>query len=131
MDLGLRGKSAVVTGGSRGIGLAIAKGFAAEGVDVSICARSSKPLAEAVAALKDYGVVVHSSVCDVSDSTALHDHIHAAKDTFGKLNILVNNPAGFGRSDDEKGWKVSIDVDLMASVRACWAAVQLWPAGCG
>ena len=125
MDLGLKGKSAIVTGGSRGIGLAIAKGFAQEGVNVSICARSEGPLSVAATSLKGYGNFVHSMTCDVSDPNALHDYIEAAHNALGGLNILVNNPSGFGRTDDEAGWKTSIDIDLMASVRGCWSAVPL------
>jgi 3-oxoacyl-[acyl-carrier protein] reductase len=56
---------------------------------------------------------------------ALHDYIQAAHHALGGLNVLVNNPSGFGRTDDEAGWKISIDIDLMASVRGCWSAVPL------
>ena len=73
MDLGLTGKSAIITGGSRGIGLAIAKAFAQEGANVSICARSEGPLSSARASLNTYGTTVHSLPCDVSDPVALHD----------------------------------------------------------
>ncbi len=125
MDLGLKNKNAIVTGGSRGIGLAIAKGFAQEGANVSICARSEGPLSVAATSLKGYGNFVHSMTCDVSDPNALHDYIEAAHNALGGLNILVNNPSGFGRTDDEAGWKTSIDIDLMASVRGCWSAVPL------
>jgi len=63
--------------------------------------------------------------CDVSDPIALHDYIETAHNVLGGLDILVNNPSGFGRTDDEAGWKMSIDIDLMASVRGCWSAVPL------
>ena len=125
MDLGLKNKNAIVTGGSRGIGLAIAKGFAQEGANVSICARSEGPLSAATISLKSYGNFVHSMTCDVSDPIALHDYIETAHNVLGGLDILVNNPSGFGRTDDEAGWKMSIDIDLMASVRGCWSAVPL------
>ena len=78
MDLGLKNKNAIVTGGSRGIGLAIAKGFAQEGANVSICARSEGPLSVATTSLKGYGNFVHSMTCDVSAPIALHD-IKSAK----------------------------------------------------
>ena len=125
MDLGLKNKNVIVTGGSRGIGLAIAKGFAQEGANVSICARSEGPLSVATTSLKSYGNFVHSMTCDVSDPIALHDYIETAHNVLGGLDILVNNPSGFGRTDDEAGWKMSIDIDLMASVRGCWSAVPL------
>jgi 3-oxoacyl-[acyl-carrier protein] reductase len=125
MDLELVGKNVIVTGGSRGIGFAISRAFAQEGANVSICARSTNPLTAAHTALKNYGTTVHSMVCDVSDPMALDDYVHAAHETLGGLNVLVNNPSGFGKTDDEAGWKLSIDIDLMASVRGCWSAVPL------
>ena len=125
MDLELVGKNVIVTGGSRGIGFAIAKAFAQEGANVSICARSTNPLTAAETALKEYGTTVHSTICDVSDPVALDDYVHAAHEALGGLNVLVNNPSGFGKTDDEAGWKLSIDIDLMASVRGCWSAAPL------
>ena len=125
MDLGLVGTNVIVTGGSRGIGFAIAKAFAQEGANVSICARSTNPLTAAETALKEHGTTVHSMVCDVSDPVVLDDYVHAAHEALGGLNVLVNNPSGFGKTDDEAGWKLSIDIDLMASVRGCWSAVPL------
>ena len=71
MDLGLKGKRAVVTGGSKGIGRAIAESFAAEGADVSICARNADEVAAAVAALKAKGVKAFGSALDVADGPAL------------------------------------------------------------
>jgi len=125
MDLGLAGKNVIVTGGSRGIGFAIAKTFAQEGANVSICARSTNSLTVAATTLKEYGTTIHSMVCDVSDPVALDDYVHTAHKALGGLTVLVNNPSGFGRTDDEAGWKLSIDIDLMASVRGCWSAAPL------
>lgn len=67
MDLGLKGKKAMVTGGSRGIGRAIANRLAMEGADVAICARNGNEVAEAVAALQGMGVQATGSAVDVSD----------------------------------------------------------------
>ena len=107
MDLKLAGKNVIVTGGSRGIGFAIAKAFAEEGANVSICARSTDSLTAAETALKEYGTNVHSTICDVSDPVALDDFVHAAHETLGGLNVLVNNPSGFGKTDDEAGYEAT------------------------
>ena len=96
MDLELAGKNVIVTGGSRGIGFAIAKAFAEEGANVSICARSTNPLMAAETVLKEYGTTVHSTICDVSDPIALDNFVHLAHEALGGLNVLVNNPSGFG-----------------------------------
>ena len=124
MDLKLKGKRVIVTGGSRGIGLAIAEEFAKEGAAVSICARGQQALDEACKLIETAGGrEVHAKICDVSDPIALQEYIESAVAAFNGLNILVNNPSGFGRADDEQGWQVGLDVDLMALVRASWAAV--------
>ncbi|MEA2849585.1 MAG: 3-oxoacyl-[acyl-carrier protein] reductase, partial [Rhodospirillaceae bacterium] len=71
MDLGLKGKRVAVTGGSKGIGRAIAEGFAAEGAHVSICARNEGEVAAAVTALKAKGVKTFGKALDVADGPAL------------------------------------------------------------
>ena len=132
MQLKLKGKGVIVTGGSRGIGLSIAEGFAAEGANVSICARDPIALEAARVQLSAHGSTVHTQSCDVSDADALEHYLSAACEALGTLNVLVNNASGFGRGDDEEGWQKSIDVDLMASVRGSWhAAPQIEKAGGG
>ena len=74
MDLGLRGKKALVTGATRGLGRAIAETFAAEGVDLAICARTSEAVEEAAASLKAKGVNVFSKAVDVADGGAFVLH---------------------------------------------------------
>ena len=123
MDLHLAGKKVIVTGASKGIGLAIANEFAKEGASVSICARGSESLESARELVGGNGGYVYADICDVSDKKNLIKYIESAVQNLGGLNILVNNPSGFGRSDDEDGWQVGIDVDLMALVRASWTAV--------
>ena len=131
MELGLKGKSAIVTGGSRGIGLAIAETLAREGANVSICARNAEQLEKASSAISKHGSKVHSEVCDVASPEALEAYIQGAHTALGGLDVLVNNASAFGRSDDENGWRTSIDVDLMASVRASWAATPMLEAAGG
>ncbi len=122
MELGLQNKTAIITGGTRGIGLAIAAALAREGVKVSICGRDAARLDKAAGDLQAQGHDVHAAVCDVADKQGVAAYIAEAADALGGLNILVNNASGFGRSDDEAGWQAGIDVDLMGSLRASWAA---------
>ena len=125
MEFGLEGKGVIVTGASRGIGFAIAEAFAAEGANVSICGRTEGPLNAAKDKLASHGGTVHASTCDVADAASLESYINAAEADLGGLNVLVNNPSGFGRTDDEDGWQKSIDVDLMATLRGSWQAIPM------
>ncbi len=131
MDLGLKGKNAIVTGGSRGIGFAIADALAREGANVSICARNANRLEKATGELGKHAGNVHAASCDVASAEALDGYIRDAHAALGGLDILINNASAFGRSDDENGWRTSIDVDLMASVRASWTATPLLEAAGG
>ena len=124
MDLNLRGKKAIITGASRGIGLAIADGLAAEGAAISICARGQAGLDAAVEKLSRHGGQVHAIPTDVGDKDQLEAYMDAAAAAMGGIDVLVNNPSGFGRTDDEEGWSIGLDVDLMALVRASWKAVE-------
>jgi len=117
------GRRIVVTGGSRGIGRAIALGFAAEGASVSICARGEAALRATEAELAGHGRPVHAACCDLSDADGIASYIGAAVTALGGIDVLVNNASGFGRSDDEAGWAASIEVDLLGTVRACRAAL--------
>jgi len=125
MKLGLNGKGVIVTGGTRGIGFAIADGFAAEGAKVSICGRTQSSLDTAREKLSAHGGTVHAAICDVADAAALETYINRAMSVLGELHVLINNPSGFGRTDDEDGWRKSIDVDLMAILRGSWQAAPM------
>ena len=123
MKIDLTGKRALIAGGSRGIGLAIADAYAQAGADVSICARSEGPLRQAEAALNKHGHKVLATSCDLGDANAIKQWVEASAQSLGGIDILVNNASGFGRTDDEAGWAVSVQIDLMATVRACHAAM--------
>ena len=118
MDLGLAGKNAIITGGSKGIGRCTALALAAEGANVAICARGQEALDATAEEIRALGVQAHAAACDVSDAGALEKFLNGARTALGSVDILVNNTSGFGMTDDEAGWKVSVDVDLMATVRA-------------
>ena len=125
MKLGLRDKNVIVTGASRGIGLSIARAFAQEGCNVSICARSPGPLEDAKRHLEKFNGTIHSTICDVGEPSSLKAYFDEAHDTLGGLDILVNNPSGFGRTDNEEGWKRSFDIDLMPVVHGSHFAIPL------
>jgi len=122
MSFDFRGKRVVVTGGSRGIGRAIALGFAEAGAAVSICARGQGALEETRAELARFGGTAHAAGCDLADAEAVPRYVGEAVDALGGLDVLVNNASGFGQGDDEAGWAANIAVDLLATVRASRAA---------
>ena len=123
MDLGLAGKGVVITGGSRGIGRAIALAFADEGANIAICARGKEALDATAKQLVAKGVKVHAQTADLAKPAELDAFLDGAHQVLGRVDVLVNNASGFGISDDESGWKTGFDVDIMASVRASWKVV--------
>ena len=127
MDLGLKGKVAVVTGGSRGIGRATALTFAAEGADVAICARGSETLAETLAEIRELGVNVYGRAVDVTKRNEVEAFVDASAETLGGIDILINNVGGsvgkglMGSTDEE--WIDTFDLNLFHAVRTSRAAV--------
>jgi 3-oxoacyl-[acyl-carrier protein] reductase len=118
MDLKLKEKNVVITGGSKGIGRATALAMASEGANVAICARGKDPLQATSSELAALGINVFSRSTDVANPEELTAFLNESRESLGSVDILINNTSGFGMTDDEAGWKVSIDVDLMATVRA-------------
>ncbi|MGJ7511679.1 SDR family NAD(P)-dependent oxidoreductase [Variovorax sp. GT1P44] len=123
MDLGLKGKRAVVTGGSRGIGRAIAECFAAEGADVSICARKEAEVAETAAALLGKGVKSFGRALDVADGAALSAWITSSAEVLGGIDALVCNVSALAVGDTADSWDKSFRTDMMHTVNAVAAAV--------
>jgi len=121
MDLGLKGKKALVTGATRGIGRGIAERLAAEGADVAICSRNADAVNDAAAALKAEGVNVYSEALDTRDGAKLKGFVTNAIAALGGLDILVHNVSGFGGTD-EASWYTTFEVDMLGAVRCVEAA---------
>src|SRR5262245_645491 len=123
MQIDFKGKRVVVMGGSKGIGRSIALGFADAGAAVSICARGRPALDKTAAEIAARGVKAHAAECDLADKAAIAPYVATAAEVLGGIDILVNNASGFGASDDEAAWARSLDIDVMATVRASRAAI--------
>jgi NAD(P)-dependent dehydrogenase (short-subunit alcohol dehydrogenase family) len=122
MDLGLRGKVAVITGASVGIGLAVAEGLAAEGVDIVLAARQGERLkVEADRIAATHGVRTLAVSCDVATAAGTQQLVDATEGAFQGADILINN-AGTGSNEtiaeapDDK-WQYYWDLHVMAAVR--------------
>ena len=120
VDLQLAGKKALVTAASQGIGNFIANTLAAEGADVSICARTPEKVAAAVEELKSHGTNVIGAPCDVSDPDALKAWVEDSAAQLGGIDILVNNASAGGGGDL---WDEHYSIDMMATVNGTNAAL--------
>jgi len=123
MRIDFTGKKAIVCGGSKGIGRAIALGFAAAGGDVSICAREPGSLEATRAEIAKLGHKTHAASADLSQGDAVRGYVRAAVDALGGCDLLINNASAFGSSDDNKGWTDNLAVDMLAIVHATQEAL--------
>ncbi|MDP6476183.1 MAG: SDR family oxidoreductase [Alphaproteobacteria bacterium] len=122
MDLGLKGRKAIVTGGTKGIGRAIAELLADEGCDVGICARNGDEVVAAVAALKTKGVQACGSALDVRDGAAVRKWVADCAQALGGLDIVVPNVSALAIERTEESWRAEFEVDLLHTVNAVEAA---------
>jgi NAD(P)-dependent dehydrogenase (short-subunit alcohol dehydrogenase family) len=117
VDLGLRGKRAAVSGGSRGIGRSIALTLADEGADVAICARGPERLAATLAEIEARRVRGFAQPVQARDGAQMRGWVEASAAALGGLDILVANVSGGGGTDAEGYWRRNFEIDLMGAVR--------------
>jgi 3-oxoacyl-[acyl-carrier protein] reductase len=122
MDLHLKRKRAVVLGGTRGIGRAIAETLAAEGAAVAICARNPEQVEEAVAALAKTGVRATGAPVDIAKGDELKAWVESAAKTLGGIDILVSNASALQLGAHAEAWQALLKVDILGAANAFEAA---------
>jgi NAD(P)-dependent dehydrogenase (short-subunit alcohol dehydrogenase family) len=119
MDLGLRGKKAIVTGGTKGIGRSIVELLAHEGVDIGLCARSADEVEETVRQLKVRGINAVGDSVNVRNGEAYGDWLQRTVEALGGCDIFIPNVSAAGGMDSEKNWIKNFEIDVMHTVRGC------------
>jgi 3-oxoacyl-[acyl-carrier protein] reductase len=128
----LAGKVAIITGGGRGIGKAIARAFAAEGAQIAVAARSEGEIEDTAAELRrETGVRCLAQRCDVSDPAQVQRLVDAARDVLGRVDVLVNNAGTYGWigplvDADPAEWRRTVEVNLLGTVYASRAVLPLF-----
>jgi len=134
MDLRLKGRVAVVTGASKGIGRAIARGFAQEGVDLVLLARGTEALEEVAGQIRrEQGVRVLALSADIRDDAAVKKVAEAAKAEFGTVHIVVNNAGGPIKRQDrqitwpDSDWLDDLNLKTVGMLRVIQAFLPIMP----
>lgn len=122
MELGLKGKRILVTGGTRGIGRAIAEVSAREGASIAFCARNEQQVNEGEAFFRKHGGTAFGEVLDIADHDTLKAWVKRAAETLGGIDVVVANPSSFGVGASENDWQSGYAVDLMGTVHTVEAA---------
>lgn len=117
MELGLRGRKAIVTGGTRGIGRSVAELLSREGCDLAICARGAERLDTTIAELKGNGGKVFGEAFNARDAEAYRSWVTKSCEQLGGLDVLVASLSAGGGMDSERNWYRNFEIDLMSVVR--------------
>lgn len=128
MDLGIKGKVAIIGGASKGLGKAVAEGLAAEGCNLALCARGAQALEDTAREISQtYGVKVMAEPVDLSQPGQAFAFAQKALKELGSLDIVVNNaggpPAGVFADFDEQAWRGAVDLTLLPAL--AWARAAL------
>jgi 3-oxoacyl-[acyl-carrier protein] reductase len=129
MDLRLKNKNAVVLGGTRGIGRAIADTLAEEGANVAICARNADEVTETAASLRDRGIRATGAAVDITEGPALKNWIESVGKELGGIDILVSNAGAMAQGNDPAAWEANFRLDILGAVNAFDAARPLLEKG--
>jgi 3-oxoacyl-[acyl-carrier protein] reductase len=127
VELGLEGRRAIVTGGSKGLGFAIARELVGEGTAVAICSRNEGEVLAAGEELRRNGALVHAQQADVTDPDQVRELVARSAEALGGVDFLVNNagrahPGTFETLTDED-WQADLDVKLLSLIRCCREAL--------
>lgn len=123
MDVGLEGKTVLVTGGTKGIGRAIVQAFADEGAAVAFCARNPDDVRDTESFFTSCGATVRGAVVDAGDADAIRAWVDQTAKNFGTIDAVVANASALAVEDKPESWEASFRVDLMGTVNLCRAAL--------
>jgi 3-oxoacyl-[acyl-carrier protein] reductase len=119
MDLGLRGKRAIVTGATKGIGRGVIELLLAEGAEAAFCARTADEVAETVETLQRPGAAVMGEAVNVRDGEAYKAWLERTAAALGGCDIFIPGVSGGGGMDSEKNWVRNFEIDMLHTVRGC------------
>lgn len=123
MDLGLRGKRAIITGGTKGIGRVILELLVSEGCNVATCSRSIEDVEDTIEKCRTRKAEVYGDVCDVSDKEEYVAWIDAMVEKMDGVDIFIPNVSAGGGMDSEKNWWKNFETDVLGTVRGCEAVL--------